>query len=232
VDLGTQESEQYGPKAKIALLWEIPDERIEVKGKSLPRGISKRYTASLNEKANLRKDLEAWRGRQFTAAELAGFDLANILGKSCLLNVIHQETPRGTFAGVAGVMPLPKGMPPKAPENGITHFSIKDAVEAAKAAGQRDVQWPGNLPQWLLDRSTKPSSRARLLPKTIRWRPCHLWRESGRTFRSNVNRPRTRYAENLPSMPSYKTHRGVLSAQKDGRWPSQPMQNLRSDQNP
>lgn len=155
VDLGTQESEQYGPKAKIALLWEIPDERIEVKGKSLPRGISKRYTASLNEKANLRKDLEAWRGRQFTAAELAGFDLANILGKSCLLNVIHQDTPRGTFSGVAGVMPLPKGMPPKAPENGITHFSIKDAVEAAKAAGQRDVQWPGNLPQWLLDVCSK-----------------------------------------------------------------------------
>ncbi len=155
IDLGTQESEQYGPKAKVALLWEIPDERIEVKGKSLPRGISKRYTASLNEKANLRKDLEAWRGRQFTPVELAGFDLANILGKNCLLNVIHQETPRGTFAGVAGVMPLPKGMPSKQPENGITNFSIRDAVDIARQTGQKDVQWPSNLPQWLLDVCSK-----------------------------------------------------------------------------
>jgi len=155
VDLGTQESEQYGPKHKLIILWEIADERIEIKGQSLPRGISKRYTASLNEKATLRKDLESWRGRQFTAAELAGWDIAGILGKSCLLNVIHQETPRGRFANIAGVMPLPKGMPPKQPENPVTHFSIRDAVEIAKATGQRDVQWPGNLPQWLLDVCSK-----------------------------------------------------------------------------
>lgn len=155
VDLGTQESEQYGPKHKLAILWEIPDERIEIKGQSLPRGISKWYTASLNEKANLRKDLESWRGRQFTSAELAGWDIAGILGKSCLLNVIHQETPRGTFANIAGVMPLPKGMPPKQPENSVTHFSIQDAVEIAKATGQRDVQWPSNLPQLLLDVCSK-----------------------------------------------------------------------------
>ena len=155
VDLGTQESEQYGPKHKLAILWEVPDERIEIKGKSLPRGISKWYTASLNEKANLRKDLESWRGRQFTPAELAGWDIAGILGKSCLLNVIHQETLRGTFANIAGVMPLPKGMPPKQPENPVTHFSIGDAVEIAKATGQRDVQWPSNLPQLLLDVCSK-----------------------------------------------------------------------------
>ena len=37
--------------------------------------LRKDYKNSLHEKAGLRKDLEAWRGRRFTDAELAGFDL-------------------------------------------------------------------------------------------------------------------------------------------------------------
>ena len=60
-------------------------------------------------------------------------------------------------------MPLPKGMPPKQPENQITHFSIKDAVEIAKQTGQKDVQWPSNLPQWLLDVCSKSQEHQALV---------------------------------------------------------------------
>jgi hypothetical protein len=154
VDLGTQVSEQYGPKRKVALLWEIPEERIEVKGKNLPRGISKRYTASLNEKSTLRKDLEGWRGRSFTGPELAGFDLANVLGKACFVNVIHKNTVRGVFADVGAVMPLPKGMPSKTPESTLINFSITDAIEAARKSGKQ-VEFPDHLPQWLADVCSK-----------------------------------------------------------------------------
>jgi hypothetical protein len=154
VDLGTQVSEQYGAKRKVALLWEIPEERIEVKGKNLPRGISKRYTATLNEKGTLRKDLESWRGRSFTAQELAGFDLGNIIGKSCFINVLHKNTPRGVFADVGAVMPLPKGMPHKTAENPLINFSITEAIEAAKKSGKQ-VDFPDGLPQWLADVCSK-----------------------------------------------------------------------------
>lgn len=155
VDLGTQVSEKFGPKRKLALLWEIPDERITVQGKDLPRGISKRFTASLNEKGNLRKALEGWRGRPFTKEELAGFDLSNVLGKNCLLTVIHATGPRGTFAEIAGVVALPKGMPVRRPENELTNFSVIDAIAAARKAGQKDVIWPESLPQWISDVCSK-----------------------------------------------------------------------------
>ena len=72
VDLGIQPgSPMYpDPKHKVWIRFEVPDERIEYErdGKKLegPRVISKEYTASMHEKANLRKDLENWRGKAFT----------------------------------------------------------------------------------------------------------------------------------------------------------------------
>jgi hypothetical protein len=68
--------------------------------------VSKFYTASLGEKANLRADLKNWRGRDFTDEELAGFDAKNILGKPCMLSITLNDKGK---ARVTGVMALPKG---------------------------------------------------------------------------------------------------------------------------
>jgi hypothetical protein len=155
VDLGTQVSEKFGPKRKLALLWEVPEERITVQGKDLPRGISKRYTATLNEKGTLRKDLEGWRGRPFTTQELAGFEMSAIVGKNCLVNIVHKDSTRGTHAEVAGVVALPKGMPVRKAENNLVNFSVLDAITEAKKLGHRDVQWPEGIPQWLCDVCSK-----------------------------------------------------------------------------
>lgn len=98
-------SEQH----KVDLAWQIGELRED--GKRFM--VYKRYTASLNEKATLRHDLESWRGRPFTAAELAGFDLETVIGANCLLNVVHKtgtKDPAKTYANVAAVMPLIKGM--------------------------------------------------------------------------------------------------------------------------
>lgn len=64
--------------------------------------IAKEYTVSLNEKANLRKDLESWRGKKFTATELEGFDMNNLLGKPCTLQIMHNEN---GYAKVNAVLP-------------------------------------------------------------------------------------------------------------------------------
>ena len=73
--------------------------------------VGKFYTASLSEKANLRKDLESWRGRPFTEDELKGFAPRNILGKPCMLNVVHKTKQNGELkAEIAAIMPLTRGM--------------------------------------------------------------------------------------------------------------------------
>lgn len=115
VDLGTQNSEWNGEEKrqrKLMLGWEIHSEDAEgiplLTEKGDPMAIFKNYTMSWSENANLRKDLQAWRGEPWTDAEANRFDLKNILGKWCMLNVIHRAGNNGkTYANVAGISPVP-----------------------------------------------------------------------------------------------------------------------------
>lgn len=110
VDLGTQHGEYAGKPTRrnqILVSWELPDETVEIDGKEQPIVASRFYTNSLNEKANLRQDLEAWRGRMFTEDELDRFDLEAILGKPCLLTIVSKGEGKTKVAGVSG---LPKNM--------------------------------------------------------------------------------------------------------------------------
>lgn len=105
VDLGMQET-PWGPKQKVELYWEI--EELDPKGVRFT--VRTRYTASLNEKANLRRTLEVWRGRKFTPAELKGFDLEALIGANCQINVTHKTTDDGkTYANVTAVVPAARG---------------------------------------------------------------------------------------------------------------------------
>ena len=117
IDLGTQlTSGQYGEKLqhKIRIAWELfgEDEQgnpltVEVDGKEMPMTISKSYTVSLHEKAGLRKDLAAWRGRDFTDEEAKAFDVSKLLGAYCMVNATTSETNGKTYTNVAGLTPLP-----------------------------------------------------------------------------------------------------------------------------
>lgn len=134
-DLGTHYSEKFGNMAhKITLSWELPEERIEVErdGKKLnmPRAISKEYTLSLNEKANLRKDLENWRGKKFTEDELAGFDVGKIVGVPCQINVVHTQKGDKTYSNIGAIMPVPKGFKVKKPENESVYYIIDEHKRA------------------------------------------------------------------------------------------------------
>ena len=110
IDNGDQYSETFKKYShKVTLMWELLDTFIEVDGEQQPRSISKTYTLSLNEKSDLRKDLRSWRGREFTDEELEGFELKNVLGVPCLLNIIHKTGTERTYAVIAGIMKMPKG---------------------------------------------------------------------------------------------------------------------------
>lgn len=109
VDLGLLDVTWQGVKKtqhKVNVAWQIAEDRDDGK----PYLVFKRYTLSLSEKANLRKDLESWRGKKFTRDEEMGFDIERLIGVNCLLNITHNEVKDKTYANVVSIMPLAKGM--------------------------------------------------------------------------------------------------------------------------
>ena len=111
IDLGIQENTLFGNKQRKAIIiWNIVGETVKVNDEILPRVMSKEYTMSLGEKSTLRKDLEAWRGKPFTAEELNGFDLKDILNVPCQLQINQQDRNGKTYVNIAAIMAIPKGM--------------------------------------------------------------------------------------------------------------------------
>ena len=126
IDIGTQRGEYQGQvniRRQCIIGWELPNELMsegDYAGK--PFAVSRFYTASLSTKANLRKDLENWRGRAFTETELEGFDAKNILGKTCMLSLTENDKGK---VRVTGVMAIPKGTAAPAQINPSVFFSLE-----------------------------------------------------------------------------------------------------------
>lgn len=99
---------------KVRVGWELPTETKvfdQSKGEQ-PLVIDQEYTLSMNEKSNLRKMLESWRGKAFTEKEAEAFDITKLLGAPCMLNIIHKQSKTGnTYEQIAGVTAVPKGIP-------------------------------------------------------------------------------------------------------------------------
>lgn len=144
IDLGIQHNEFTGKdQERVRLVWELPTERVEMDGEDKPRWLSKPYTASLHEKATLRKDLDAWRGKPFTQEELSGFDLHNVLNAPCILSVVNQEGKNGSvYAKVGGISKIMKGMEVPPLENPMFSFDM-DADDAETVLE--------SLPKWMQD---------------------------------------------------------------------------------
>ena len=155
VDEGTQKvswdgEEKWTPKVRLA--FELPDQVIDGEvvenGKTTkatkPMVVSIELTRSLGERATLRKLLEQWRGQAFTSKELAAFNLKNLLGKACLLTLVHKTSQAGrNYCAIQGMAKLPKGM--KAPaktENTQVFYEIEQGE-----GGQFS-----ELPEWLQEK--------------------------------------------------------------------------------
>lgn len=98
---------QWGPKEKVQLRWEIAEIQDD---EGRPFLVMQQFNLTLAEGSTLRARLEAWRGRKFTAEELAGFDMEKLIGAPCQLQVVHNENQGRIWANVAAVMGLPRGM--------------------------------------------------------------------------------------------------------------------------
>jgi len=151
IDIGTQEGEYQGKpnyRRQIVVFWELPTETFDKDGKDVPFIVSKWYTASLGEKANLRSDLTNWRGREFTQQELMGFDIQNILGKACMVQVTHNANKK---AKVTAVSSIPKGFEVPAQVNPSFYLSLEpDEFDQAAFDSLADY-WKGKIqttPEW------------------------------------------------------------------------------------
>ena len=154
-DIGTHEGSYLGKplsRHQIVICWELKELMKEGENEGKPFMISKFYTLSLWDKANLRKDLESWRGKEFTEDELKGFDLENLIGANCFLNIIEGKKQDGTMrAQIASINPIAAGMEKlvifnkKAPD--WIEKKRSQSIEAqGESAGENTEQSDDSLP--------------------------------------------------------------------------------------
>ena len=148
VDLGRQFNPKFdNVNHQIIITWEVPKVRIDIEKdgekKSMPRVISQTYTLSLNEKANLRRLLESWRGKPFSETELRGFDLKSLVGKPCQIQVLNKTSlVTGKVQNrVGAVLPLQEGSKAPPAENPTLFFSL--------ANRNLSDQLPDSMPKWI-----------------------------------------------------------------------------------
>jgi hypothetical protein len=135
LDIGSQPTTWLGKtkmKRTVMIAWELTKDQMS---DGRPFMVSRRYTFSNHRKSNLRTNLEAWRGAPFEEKDFGpgGFNLKYLLGKCCLLNIVHNTKQNGTFANVKGVMRVMKGQPLEAqPVNPPLYLWLqKDIYDAA-----------------------------------------------------------------------------------------------------
>lgn len=116
INIGTVEEEYMGEVKqlnKILLTFELCNEKKEFKeGEGeRPISVSREFTFSMGPKANLRKFIEGMLGTAMKDDEANLLDVETLLGKACLLNVVHKVSGAGkTYALIQNASPLPKGM--------------------------------------------------------------------------------------------------------------------------
>jgi len=137
IDLGTQESTYLGTVKKlpkVMLQFEVhgEDENGDpiVTGKGEPMSISKNFTLSLAEMATLRKDLQTWRGKEFTEIEKKGFEVKNVLGAWAMISVIKAMGNNGKeYTNIAAIMSVPPAIKKAGMPKGHNELKLFEIAE-------------------------------------------------------------------------------------------------------
>jgi hypothetical protein len=125
---------QYGMKEVFQIVFESEIENDEGKRFCV---WSRRFTPSLSDRANLRKELKKIMGRDFTALELKGFDIEALIGFGVNMIIQHEIGSNGnTYAVISFIAPDKSGSPLKASGayTRVKDREVKDYDNQAKAA--------------------------------------------------------------------------------------------------
>ena len=147
--MGTVEGEYKGEKNsayKVSITWELPTEmKVWKEGEEpKPTFVSKIYTLSMAKKASLRPIVEGIVGGM-TDAEAYEYDLDDLMGKVCLLNVTYGVSETGKEKQNIGTSKLIKGMTEPDPISKPIILSYTDWNEDVFLA----------LPQFIRDEMSK-----------------------------------------------------------------------------
>lgn len=152
IDTGFQNQDGSPKKqAKVRVYFELPGETREFEydgeKKTLPMSIGREVTLSLykSEKhtAVLRTIANACIGTALKDEEAERFDIEDLLGKACMVQISHETTKDGKqFAKAVGFGSLPKGMevPKQTNENRVQNVR------------EMTVEQISELPEWLRDK--------------------------------------------------------------------------------
>ena len=144
IDIGTHNETYEGETSKkhsVLLQWELDKKMADDR----PFSVTAQYNLSLHEKAKLRQHLTSWRQKQFTEEELSGFDLTNVLGLTCKLDIGH--TANGN----------PKVLNIYAPDGGVKkaetfNEQIAFDCDLYANADAGEMKKFANLPEWMQEK--------------------------------------------------------------------------------
>jgi hypothetical protein len=183
IDIGTQEG-KFGKAKKAILSWELSEAKAVFKEENgeEPFVLSNTYNQSLDKKSNLVRDLAPWIGSGFVKS--ASLDLGSLLlGKACLLNVIHETKENGeTYAKIISIAPVPKRM--------AVPDQILPSLEYSVEDGFNEVF--EELPVWIREKikasdeiAGERPSEAEITERNVRQATANARQESHRTVGIN-----------------------------------------------
>lgn len=143
-DLGLQRpnNPQFKEAYKILIGFQIPS---ELRSDGEPQMLTRIETSSMHKKANLRKLIEGWFGKSFSTDEDAqNFDLKNLLGKGAFLNVTHTQKGDKTYANIASIVPLAKGVEKPTPVGSLVFYDESGGQSLADRSASYQL-----LPEWV-----------------------------------------------------------------------------------
>ena len=143
VDKGWQETEYNGEaktQHKVRLVWELDCKTSQGEGMITGRTV----TFSMGKNAKLREILRSWRGRDFTAQELAeGFDLDRVIGAQTQIVISEFTTKEGEKRiFVDNVLPAKDDVTVTPSETYKRMKDREDWVEPGQEAVADDVEVP------------------------------------------------------------------------------------------
>lgn len=182
IHLGIQAEEYMGEEKlmdKVRIGFELPLENTVFKEGDEPKPftISQEYTLSMGDKANLRKLVEGMIGHGLLEQDAVSFDVLDLMGRACMLNVIHKTSAKGNeYAQIVGAAPLPKGIDAPIQVNRAFIFDFEENFSDEKLE---------RLPDFIKDKIKGSMDYKRLTGQAIPYRSDRT-PEEGKEYRSSI----------------------------------------------
>jgi hypothetical protein len=115
IHIGTNSFEYAGEMKKsdkVRLTFELCNEKKVFKEgeDAKPFSVSREFGLTMGRKSILRPFVEGYRGTALDDEEAYAFDLEELIGRPCMLTVIHAVKGDNTYANILSASPLPKGI--------------------------------------------------------------------------------------------------------------------------